>query len=247
MSACIAEGMLAPANGRNPGRQDRPVAPVCSFVVPKMGPKTGPKNGTAILLEEGKGFQNGGPVSGTRVLHTQSAPLCGQWVAETPEPFVCFPRIGLDKTSSKFHIEGPPSRMRFSYADAAPKAGPGGSAVWAQADWQPNAFSTSELWGNQLQQIMVGKACGSKTGKGRRTPCGQTPRRPRYPKLLLLKPRTSRLRPPNPHVNKGLRPSHLWLRPDYAPPTRMYIRDYVPPICWYTPLVRPDCAPQTRM
>ena len=95
------------------------------------------------------------------------------------------------------YIEGPPSRMHFSYADAAPKAGPGGSAVWAQADWQPNAFSTTELWGDQLQRIMLwkacillGKACGSKTGKGCRNPCGQTPRRPRYPKpkLLLLKP-----------------------------------------------------------
>ena len=68
------------------------------------------------------------------------------------------------------YIEGPPPRMHFSYADAAPKVGPGGSAVWAQANWQPNAFSTTELWGNQLQQIMFGKACGSKTGKGCRTP-----------------------------------------------------------------------------
>ena len=34
-----------------------------------------------------------------------------------------------DSGSSKFHIEGPPSRMHFSYADAAPKAGSGGSAV----------------------------------------------------------------------------------------------------------------------
>ena len=111
-AACIAEGRLAPANGRNLGRQDRRAAPVCSFVAPKMGPKTGPKNGAAILPEKGK-----------------AAPLCVQQVAETPEPFVCFPGIGLDKASSKFHIEGPPSRMHFSYADAAPKAGPGGSAV----------------------------------------------------------------------------------------------------------------------
>ena len=59
--------------------------------------------------------------------------------------------------------------MHFSYADAAPKAGPGGSAVRAQADWQPNAFSTTELWGNQLQRILFGKACGSKTSKGCRT------------------------------------------------------------------------------
>ena len=43
MAPCVAKGRLAPANGRNPGRQDRRAAPVCSFVVPKMGPKTGPK------------------------------------------------------------------------------------------------------------------------------------------------------------------------------------------------------------
>ena len=51
----------------------------------------------------------------------------------------------LISLSLSIYIEGPPSRMHFSYADAAPKAGPGGSAVWAQADWQPNAFSTTEL------------------------------------------------------------------------------------------------------
>jgi len=46
MAACIiAEGRLAPANGRNLGRQGRRAARVCSFVVPEMGPKTGPKNG----------------------------------------------------------------------------------------------------------------------------------------------------------------------------------------------------------
>ena len=43
------------------------------------------------------------PTSGTRVLHTPSAPLCLQWVTETPEPFVCFPGNGLDKASSRFH------------------------------------------------------------------------------------------------------------------------------------------------
>ena len=56
-------------------------------------------------------------------------------------------------------------------------------------------------------------------GKGCRTPCGQTPRRPRYPKLLLLKPaRRQRITPShlrlrpyvpitplNPNVNRGLR------------------------------------------
>ena len=97
MAAYIAEGRLAPANGRNPGRQDRRAAPVCSFVVPKMGPKTRPKNRAAVFPEEGKA-------------------------------------LGLTKPHPSFTIEGPPSRLHFSYADAAPKAGPGGSAVCAQAD-----------------------------------------------------------------------------------------------------------------
>ena len=95
MAACIAEGRLAPANARNPGRQDRRAAPVCSFVVQK-------KRGRNIAGRK-KGFQNGGPVSGTSVLHTQSASLCVQRVAavaETPEPFVRFPGNGLDKASS---------------------------------------------------------------------------------------------------------------------------------------------------
>ena len=60
----IAEGRLAPANGRNLGRQDRRAAPVCSFVVPKMGPKTGTKNGAAILLEEGKASKMTAPFLG---------------------------------------------------------------------------------------------------------------------------------------------------------------------------------------
>ena len=61
MAACIAEGRLAPANGRNPGRQDRLAAPGCSFAVPKMGSQTGPKNGAAILLEEGKASKMAAP------------------------------------------------------------------------------------------------------------------------------------------------------------------------------------------
>ena len=138
MAACIAEGRLAPANGRNPGRQDRLAAPGCSFAVAKNRPQKRARN----ITGRRKGFQNGGPISGTRVLHTQSAPLCVQWVAETSEHFVCFPANWLDKASSKFHIEGPPSRLHFSCADAVPKAGPGGSTVRAQADWQPNALST---------------------------------------------------------------------------------------------------------
>ena len=32
------------------------------------------------------------------------------------------------------YIEGPPSRLHCSCADAVPKAGPGGSTVRAQAD-----------------------------------------------------------------------------------------------------------------
>ena len=36
---------------------------------------------------------------------------------------------------------------------------------------------------------------------------------------LWLRPSYVRLRPSNPHANKGLRPSHLWLRPSYVPIT----------------------------
>ena len=62
-----------------------------------MGPKTGPKNGAKNRPQKRgrnisgrrKGFQNGGPVSGTRVY--------------APEPFIRFPGNGLDKASSKFH------------------------------------------------------------------------------------------------------------------------------------------------
>ena len=70
MCVCVHVGLhcrrrrLAPANRRNPGRQDRRAAPVCCFVVPKMGPKTGPKNGTAILPEEGKVFKMAAPFLG---------------------------------------------------------------------------------------------------------------------------------------------------------------------------------------
>jgi len=78
MAACIAEGWLAPANGRNPGRQDRP-APVCSFVVPKMGPRTGPKNGAAILLEEGKASKTAAPFLGPGCcIHRQPPSACSE-------------------------------------------------------------------------------------------------------------------------------------------------------------------------
>jgi len=72
--ACIAERRLAPANGRNPGRQDRRAAPVCSFVVPKMGPKTGPKNGAAILPEEGKASKMAARFWDQGVAYTVSPP-----------------------------------------------------------------------------------------------------------------------------------------------------------------------------
>ena len=83
--------------------------PSSSSCLPFRGPKNGAKNrpqkrGRNIAGKR-QGFQNGGPVSRTRVLHTPSAPLCVQWVTETPEPFVCFPGNGLDKASSKFHRE----------------------------------------------------------------------------------------------------------------------------------------------
>ena len=60
------------------------------FRGPKNGAKNRPQKRGRNIAGRRQGFQNGGPVSGTRVLHTPSAPLCVQWVTETPEPFVCF-------------------------------------------------------------------------------------------------------------------------------------------------------------
>ena len=70
------------------------------FHGPKNGAKNQPQKWGRNIAGRRKGFQNGGPVSGTRVLHTPSAPLCVQWVAETPQPLVCFPGNGLDKASA---------------------------------------------------------------------------------------------------------------------------------------------------
>ena len=79
MAACIAEGRLVPANGRNPGRQDRLAAPGCSFAVPKMGPKTGPKNGAAILPEEGKASKMAAPFLGPGCcIHSQPPSACSE-------------------------------------------------------------------------------------------------------------------------------------------------------------------------
>ena len=118
------------------------------------------------------------------------------------------------------YIEGPPSRLHFSYADAAPKAGPGGSAVWAQADWQSNALSTTELWGNQLQRIMFGKAGGRKQARGVEPHVDKLQGDHATRNYCPSNPHVNKGSPPsNPHVNKGLRPSHLWLRPSYVPIT----------------------------
>ena len=79
MAACIAEGRLAPANGRNPGCQDRRAAPGCSFAVPKMGPKTGPKNGAAILPEEGKASKMAAPfLEPGCCIHSQPPSACSE-------------------------------------------------------------------------------------------------------------------------------------------------------------------------
>ena len=67
MAACIAEGRLAPANGRNPGCQSGPSSSSCLlFRGPKNGPKPSPKNVAAILPEEGKASNMAAPFSGTR-------------------------------------------------------------------------------------------------------------------------------------------------------------------------------------
>ena len=79
MAACVAEGRLVPANGRNPGRQDHRAASVCPFVVPKMAPKTCPKNGAAILPEEGKASKMAAPFLGPGCcIHSQPPSACSE-------------------------------------------------------------------------------------------------------------------------------------------------------------------------
>ena len=54
-------------------------APVCSFVVPKMVPKTGPKNGAAILPEEGKASKMAAPFLGPGCcIHSQPPSACSE-------------------------------------------------------------------------------------------------------------------------------------------------------------------------
>ena len=48
------------------------------FRGPKNGAKNRPQKRGRNIAGRRNGFQNGGPVSGTRVLRTQSAPLCVQ-------------------------------------------------------------------------------------------------------------------------------------------------------------------------
>jgi hypothetical protein len=76
MATCIAEGRKALANGRNPGRQDRRAAPMCSSCSQKWDRKPAAKTGPQYCRKK-EGFQYGGPVYGTRVLHTQSAVSSG--------------------------------------------------------------------------------------------------------------------------------------------------------------------------
>ena len=71
MAACIAEGRLAPANGRNLDRQDRRAAPVCSFVVPK--------NGAATLPEERNASKMAAPFLGPACcIHSQPPSACSE-------------------------------------------------------------------------------------------------------------------------------------------------------------------------
>ena len=108
MCVCVSGGLRCRRKaGASKWTKSGPSGPSSSSCLLFRGPKNGAKNrpqkrGRNIAGRR-KGFQNGGPVSGTRVLYTQSAPFCVQWVAETPEPFVRFPGNGLDKASSKFH------------------------------------------------------------------------------------------------------------------------------------------------
>jgi len=143
------------------------------------------------------------------------------------------------------HIQVSPWGLAVKNAFFTCKEGPSGSAVWAQTDSQPEAFSTTGEETN-CQRTMFGKACYSNTSKGRGLPmwtnsqdttlpvtnvlpCSSSPGITHLPSVLTplvcppshlcLAPRTFRLRPSNPHVSKRLRPSQLWLRPSYVPIT----------------------------
>ena len=106
------------------------------------------------------------------------------------------------------YIEGPPSRMRFSYADAAPKAG----LVAASFEHKPTDSQTHSPLPNceetNCNGLCLGRHVAGRQARGAEPPCGQTARMQCYPKLHL--PWTS-----SPHVNKGLRTSGRrasWLR-----------------------------------
>ena len=74
------------------------------------------ETGAAILPEEGKASKMAAPFPVTRVLHTLSAtPLRAVSSGDSGTFSFVFLAMGLNKASSKFHIEGPPSRMHFSY------------------------------------------------------------------------------------------------------------------------------------
>ena len=85
----------------------------------KWGQKPAPKTGPQYCRKK------------ERLPKWRSAPSA---CSETPEPFVCFPGIGLDKASSKFHIEG-----NF-ICGCGSKSGP----------WRQRRLSTSRLTAKRI-------------------------------------------------------------------------------------------------
>ena len=77
MAACIAEGRLAPANGRNPDREQLLFALSWSQ---KWRQKPAPKTGAAILPEEGKASKMAAPFLGPGCcIHRQTPSACSEY------------------------------------------------------------------------------------------------------------------------------------------------------------------------
>ena len=109
------------------------------------------------------------------------------------------------------YIESPPSRLHFSYADAAPKAG----MVAAPFEHKPTDSQTHSPLPN-CEETNCNGLCLGRLGRhvARKQARGVEP----HVGKLQGDHATRNYCSSNPHVDKGSRPSHLRLRP-YVPIT----------------------------
>ena len=75
------------------------------------------------------------------------------------------PKNGAESRPKNWIVKIRPYRVRARRQACIfpmwPKSGPGGSVVWAQTDWQPDAFSFAVLWGNRGNGLCLGKGRGT--------------------------------------------------------------------------------------